>query len=402
MPLTRRSFCSAATAALLAPPPLFAQAPTTHPDVAALDRSRTLAEADAALAAVPTPLTSLPAARSPGAVHDFFSEAPEPVGRPGESPGSGARQEPFRAHADALLRLSLQVPALAAAAFLTAATEPSRSQKYAMHAAGHLRAWFVDAATAMSANLNFAELEPGTAKPRYQGILETTGLAEVAVAIPFLLPADAEQPVLTAAEQKQLRDWFASFLDWLTTSRLAALARDSKDHYGSSWLLQAASFARFTGNEALLTDLRHRFRSVTLRAQIRADGYFPHELSTPDPYRDSLFNLDLLAGAAHLLSTRFDSVWDYELQDGPGMRAAVARYVPYIADRNSWPYPADHSLFKQLPCRRPALLFAARAFDQPDYAALWRQLTPAVPPEPALLRAFPIRQPLLWVSRPRA
>ena len=110
-------------------------------------------------------------------------------------------------------------------------------------------------------------------------------------------------------------------------------------------------------------------------------------------------NLDLLAGACVLLSTRFDSLWDHELQDGPGMRAAISRHAPYIAAPRTWPYPSDKTHFHELPCRRPALLFAARAYSQPDYATLWRTLPPD-PVSPEILQSFPIRQPILWQTPP--
>ena len=83
------------------------------------------------------------------------------------------------------------------------------------------------------------------------------------------------------------------------------------------------------------------------------------------------------------------------------MRAAIARHAPYIAERSTWPYPADASHFAQLPARRPALVLAARAFNQAEYAALWTRLSPDQPTDRDLLLAFPIRQPLLWLAQPR-
>jgi hypothetical protein len=176
--------------------------------------------------------------------------------------------------------------------------------------------------------------------------------------------------------------------------------RSGKSHHGSSWLLQAAAIARLgeAADDRPLSALRHQYQSSTIRAQILADGTFPAELTTANPYRNSLFNLDMLSGVCLLLSTRFEKVWDYELQDGPGMRSAIARHYPYILNRNAWPYPADATDFTDLPIRPPSLLFAARAYDQPEYASLWK----ALPTDPKLFelqRTFPIRQPLLWVTR---
>lgn len=82
------------------------------------------------------------------------------------------------------------------------------------------------------------------------------------------------------------------------------------------------------------------------------------------------------------------------------MRVALARFFPYIERRSTWPYKADANHFSELPCRRPSLLFAARAYSRPEYADLWRSLTPE-PKDPVVLATFPIRQPLLWVSRQR-
>jgi hypothetical protein len=106
----------------------------------------------------------------------------------------------------------------------------------------------------------------------------------------------------------------------------------------------------------------------------------------------------MLAAICDLLSTRFESAWDYELQDGPGMRAAIARHFPFILNRGAWPYKADTTHFTDLPIRPPSLLFAARAYSRPEYADLWKTLPPD-PSIPELQRTFPIRQPLLWIAR---
>ena len=249
----------------------------------------------------------------------------------------------------------------------------------------------------MTPSMAYAQTIPPAKTGRPEGVVEAVHLAEVAQSIPFLANSEA----LSAADLAALQKWFATYLDWLNTSRLAGLARDQKNHHGTSWLLQAAACASLdTKDDRPLTVLRHQFKSATLRAQILADGTFPRELSTSDPYRNSLFNLDMLAAICLLLSTRFESVWTYELQDGPGMRSAIARHYPFILNRGAWPYPADATHFNDLPLRQPSLLFAARAYNRPEYADLWKTL----PPDPAiaeLQRTFPIRQPLLWVTRPR-
>lgn len=372
---------------------LHPSAGTSRPDVAAIDHDRILAAADRYLQQSPDPL-SAHRAPHPGVSQNEFVSGMDETPVPSTTAASQAPTEAFTAHRDALLQFTLAVPALAAAALITRASDAGRSERYAQHAVEHLRAWFIAPETRMLPSLEHAAVGNGSGG-HPEGIVETSGLAEVAEAIPFLERSEALSPKDLSA----LKVWFGDLLKWLTTSRLAGLARDRKDHVGSSWLLQCAAYARLLADDASLATLRHQFKTVTIRAQILGEGTFPHELSAPNPYRNSLFNLDLLAAACDLLSTRFENLWDFQLQDGPGLRVALARHAPYIENRGSWPYRADARLFNELPCRRPALLFAARAYQRPEYATLWRSLNPD-PASPAILQTFPIRQPILWVTRP--
>jgi hypothetical protein len=418
---TRRTFCCSAASLLLvgpafgaesaaiAQPPPSPPGTPTRPNVAAIDHDRVIAAATRYLTQSATPLTSLPCPFSPGTVHDYYSEAdPRPDAEPTEPP--------FTTHRDAVFQLGLAVPALAAAYFLTA------DERYAEHAVLHLRAWFVDPATRMTPSLEYGQVVPAAPSDhptlqnnsihavtgRFQGILETLPLVEIAQAIPFLSASSAFKP----ADLSAVRAWFAAYLDWLTAPedsgpRLPALARDQKDHHGTSWLLQASAYSSLAtpqgdvakAENSALGKLRHLYKTVTLRAQISALGTFPHELGSSTPYRDSLFNLDMMAGICQLLSTRFESIWNYQLEDGPGMRAAIAYHFPFIASRSTWPFRADAQHFNELPSRRATLLFAARAYERPEYATLWKSLPPD-PTAPDILRTIPIHQPLLWVRTP--
>lgn len=311
-------------------------APTTRPNIGQIDRERILRAAAVAV--------TLPTAR-------------EEVDQAG-----------FQAFCSS-------VPALAAATVIDAAN----AEKYAALAAPQLKAWFVDPATRLLSEPDYKG---------YQRFIDRAPLGEMCVALPFLR---IDEDLLT-----EVKDWFAKYLAYLTDNRTALLARDAKDRHASSWLLQATAAAKLTANEAVITDCRHRFKTSTIRAQINAEGLFPHELTTENPFRNSLFNLDLLGGTCQLLSTQFESVWEHELQDGPGMRTAVAKHAYYMKDRVKWPYPADVAHFNLLPYRRPALVFAGRAYGNAEYVTLWRSLNPD-PTILEMLQAFPIRQPVLWM-----
>ena len=411
--INRRLFCYGTASIVIKPAALLSQTSSgssTRPDVATIDHDRILSAATRYLELKPTPLTDLTSPRSPGSPHDYYSEAAR------ATDDNAPPAEPlFTAHRDALFQLGLTVPALAAAFTIT------NEARYVDQALRHLRAWFIEPATRMAPALNYAQvLTPGSTAPprlpgasapatgRYEGLVEALPLAEIAQAIPFL----AASPALTDSDIAALHKWFGDYLNWLTAeelagARLPALARDSRDHHGTSWMLQVCAFSTFAAPESsaprsetsALTQLRHRYRSTLLRAQLAANGTFPRELTSPNAFRDSLFNLDMLATVCQLLTTRFDSVWDYELQDGPGMRSAIAFHYPFIVDRKLWPYRADAQHFDELPGRRPSLLFCARAYQRPEYAETWKKLPPD-PPSLDVLRTIPLHQPLLWVRQP--
>ncbi|MCR5869681.1 alginate lyase family protein [Sphingomonas sp. J344] len=288
----------------------------------------------------------------------------------------------FDAHRQALIRLSLQVPALVAAWRLT------RDPRYARHAERHLDAWFVDAETRMAPHLDHAQAIIGINTGRGIGVIDTLHLVEVARAIAVL---DAG---LRLERGAAIHDWFRAYLGWLTTSKNGTDERDEKNNHGSCWALQAAEFARLVGDRQVRATVRDRFRTRLIPDQIAPNGRQPLELARTKPYSYSLFNLDVLAALAHIASDNGD-LWRFATPDGRSLAGALAFMAPHIADKAGWPYKADVEYFDALPVRQVALLFGGQALDRPDYLALWKRLNPD-PQVPEIIRNFPLRQPLLW------
>ena len=357
-----------------------------------LERPRVLAAARLALDEPPLTVTAFPAPRSAGGPHDFYSEGdywwPDParpdgpyVRRDGETnPGN------FVAHREAMRRLSRLVPALVAAYQITG------DERYAAQAVRHLHAWFVDEGTRMSPHMLYAQAIHGRATGRGIGIIDTIHLVEVARAIEVLEHAGYLRGEELAAE----KEWFRRYLEWITTHPYGLAERDNGNNHSTAWAVQAAEYARLTGDEARLAECRRFFREELL-AQIAPDGSFPLELARTKPYGYSLFNLDMLALAAEILSTPEEDLWRYATPDGRGVRGALEFMAPFIRDRASWPYPPDVMYFDDWPVRQPALLFGGLRLHQPAYLELWRSLEPD-PQVEEVVRNFPVRQPLLWVE----
>jgi hypothetical protein len=357
-------------------------------DLAAIERGRVLKAADRYLGEQPVTITSSSSPRSTGGKHDFFSEGdywwPDPKNPDGPYIQRDGETNPdnFVMHRRAMVRLSLIVPALAAAYKIT------KQRKYADRAGIHLRAWFIDEETAMNPDLQYAQAIKGRFTGRGTGIIDTLHLVEVARA--------AEQIDMAPKDLAGVKKWFSSYSEWMSTSKNGLDERNAANNHGTCWVTQIAAFAHLTGNRELTAYCVDRFKTVLIPNQQAPDGSFPQELRRTKPYGYSLFNLDALAIAAQTLSTPQDNLWTWKLPDGRGMAKAMEYMTPFIEDKKKWTKPPDVMHYDEWPVRQPCLLFAGLALGKPEYVKLWRKLD-ADPTGEEVLRNWPVRQPILWV-----
>lgn len=364
-------------------------------DLQVIDRARVLAAANRYLLEEPRTITSVHAVRSQGGAHDYFSEGdywwPNPKNPDGPYVRRDGMSNPgnFNDHRELLIRLSLQMPALTAAWVIT------RKKPYAQRAADHLRAWFVTPDTRMNPNLEYAQAIHGITPGRGTGIIDTLHLVEVVRAVSWIERSGA----LSAADANAVRQWFADYVHWMTSSKNGLEEGIAKNNHGTCWVAQVAEFARFTQDDAKIADCRERFRQVLVPNQIAPDGRLPLELARTKPYSYSLFDMDALALICQIASRPEDNLWTFTTPDGRGMRKTVDFMLPYIAEKSKWPFAHDVEYWDDLPNRQPSLLFAALAYHDDAYLNLWKRLRPD-PKTAEIVRNLPIRQPVLWVRDP--
>lgn len=368
-------------------------------DLRALEKPRVVHAAEAALPNAPRTLTSVRNPRSAGGPHDFSSEGdywwpdPKKPGGPYIRRDGLTNPDNFTAHRSLMFALARDVGALTAAYDLTG------DERFAAAAVRHLRVWFVDPATRMNPNLLYAQSISGVATGRGIGIIDTLHLAEVALGVEALRGSAS----LTAADDAALTGWFRDYLHWMRTHPYGLDEMRQENNHGTCWVLQAACFARLTRDQAVLAECRERFKTVLL-AQMDADGSYPRELARTKPYGYAIFNLDVMAATAVVLSTSGEDLMRYALPDGRSMLRAVAWLAPYLADKAKWPKAPDVMYWNDWPIRQPALLFGALAGGQAEgpatsaveWLALWQKLPPDSAVE-EVQRNFPIRYPTLWL-----
>ena len=368
-----------------------ASAQQSNFDVAGIDRARVLKAANQYLKEQPITITASSSPRSTGGIHDFFSEGdywwPDPANPDGPYIQRDGMTNPnnFVDHRRYLMRLSVQVPALAAAWRLT------KDERYAKHAVKHLRAWFIDEKTRMNPSLQFAQAIHGRFTGRGTGIIDTIHLVEVSRAVEILKDSSS----LNTNDLGGVVQWFIDYLQWMTTSKNGIDEREAKNNHGTCWVMQVAAFAELVGNRELTEYCRSRFKTVLVPNQIAVNGSFPEELRRTKPYGYSLFNLDAMATICELLSTPNDNMWTFTTSDGRGIGKAVEYMYPFIKNKKSWPLKPDVMYDSEWPMRHTSLLFAGRALRRPEYLELWKTL-PADSKVEEVIRNFFIRQPVLW------
>ena len=366
---------------------------TCRPDLETLDRERIINRADACLKKPPVHITDKIAPMGEGGPHDYYSNGdywwPNPdtpdglpyVRRDGES-----NPDAFYHHRRILREMRTAVATLAAAYRLTCRAS------YAEQAVRFLAAFFLDDATRMTPHLLYAQAIPGVCSGRGIGIIDTLHIVEVPVAIAALRGSAALTPDILCG----LKRWFAAYLAWMTTHPYGVKEMEAHNNHGVAWAVQAALFARFTGNGKIADLCRDRYKTAFLPKQMAKDGSFPAELARTKPYGYAIFQLDMMAMLCHILSTPEHNLWTYELADRRGIEKAMAFLYPYLEDKSHWPYPPDVEHFDAWPVRQPALLFAGCALEKQNYLDLWQRLDPD-PADDEIRRNLAVRQPLLWM-----
>ncbi len=391
--LTRRDFCYQAAACVTS----FAFAEVAKAEngyalVARTDKARIIEAATQYLSLQPRTITSYPSSRSPGGLHDYFSQAdyfwPNPRDPGGKYINRDGQSNPdnFNDHRKAMIALSIQMPALTAAWVLTG------DRRYGQLSGDHLRAWFIDPDTRMNPNLEYSQGVHGVSTGRSYGIIDTLHLVEVARAASIVSSA-----VLTVTEQQALQDWFRAYLHWMKTSEKGIAERNTVNNHAVCWAVQAAEYARLIDDQETREGVRTQYKTLFVPGQMALDGSFPKELARTKPYSYSIFNFDMMATLCQSLQGDGPSLYSFVLPDGRGICKAAAFLYPYLQDKGAWPYKQDVEHFASLPVRSPGLLFTGLACHHKDYLQLWTKLNPD-PTDPEIIRNFPIRQPLLWVN----
>jgi hypothetical protein len=303
------------------------------------------AKAPAALTAPITTVTEKPRPSPGGDVHNYVSYAryywPDPT-KPDGLPfvshdGKHNHEQVAKGDRNRIDKFADAVSALAAA------WRVHHDEAAARRAGEWLRAWYVDPATRMNPNLEYAQVRLGHENNHGSpaGMLDTRAFAQV---IDSLLVLE-DSPALTPTERTAVKEWFTQYLKWFTSAKTALAEHDAKNNHGSWYLAQVIPMARFVGRDDLARQLCEEDKA-RIAAQIMPDGSQPEETRRVDGLGYSRFNLEAQAVVARHARALGIDLWNYTAPNGASLRKALEFLTPYNLAPEKWPTSQNEKLPK--------------------------------------------------------
>lgn len=307
-----------------------------------------------------------------GDKHDYLSLAPYFWPNPATSNGlpytrrdgqryPGAYEDTDR---KALGDMADQVETLALAHYFTG------SEPYAEHAARLIRAWFLDSATRMNPNFEFAQAVRGVNTGRGIGLIEARAFTHVADAAGLL----AGSKSWAAADERALRKWFEAFLKWMRESRLGRDEAAAKNNHGTFYDLQVAVYALYVDKPETAREVLRSVGPHRVSSQVEPDGRQPLELERTKAWSYSIANLSGLMTLADLAGRCGVDLWHYETPDGRSICRALDYLVPFSLGGKAWPFEQIGGFSPE--ALYPLLREAARCRPEREYISLLAKIPP--------------------------
>jgi hypothetical protein len=220
--------------------------------------------------------------------------------------------------------------------------------QYAQRAELDARTWFLDPATRMNPNLNFAQGIPCSTSGRQEGIIESSEL--ITQVLDGLAVLDSGAPGWTTADQSGMHTWLTQFLSWMRTSSLGKQETAATNNHGSWKDLQDSAIALYVGQTSLATSIARGAETKRIATQIKSNGSQPLELARTRPWHYSNFNATALCRLAETGRHAGVNLWSFTASKGGSLAKAVDFLIPAAEHGSSaWSFhdidqPLDQSL----------------------------------------------------------
>ncbi len=212
----------------------------------------------------------------------------------------------------------------------------SGDERYAAKATELLEVWFLDPATRMNPNFEYAQITPGHNgnKGRCYGVIDGYSFIEMLDGVVLLKGSKSWTP----KKDSQLKKWMGKMLEWMQTSLQGKEESNQKNNHSVAFDAQAIAIAMYADKPEVARQIINDFPTKRMFKQIDPDGKQPHEMGRTLSYHYSHYNLTHFIDIflmAQKLGLKIDSMTDAE---GRSFYKALDFMASYFGkDQSEWP-----------------------------------------------------------------
>jgi hypothetical protein len=210
----------------------------------------------------------------------------------------------------------------------------SEDEKYAQKASELLSVWFIDTATKMNPNLNFAQMVKGINNGRGTGIIDTRHFVYAIDGIKLIENSKYWDKYKSTTTKK----WFSDFLNWMLHSENGVEELQTKNNHGVWFDAQALGIALYVDSIKLAGEIIKRSLN-RLDQQSNEAHLFPLELERTNSLHYSCFNLLAFSVIAQLAENIGMNYWEIETLHHHSLHKAYDAILPYLNNEKKWTYP---------------------------------------------------------------
>jgi hypothetical protein len=207
----------------------------------------------------------------------------------------------------------------------------SGDEVYAEHAAKLLRVWFLDPATKMNPNLNYAQAMKGSNEGRGAGLIDSRHFIKLIDGIGLINTSKYWKK----QDQQGMKQWFAQFLNWVQTSPNGIDEMDAPNNHGAWYDAQRLSIALFVDSIGLAKKIIANAKN-RLDMQMDADGKFPKEMERTIALHYSVFVMDAFLLIAQMAEKVDVDLWNYQSPSGKSLKKGYEFLKPFLTKEKEW------------------------------------------------------------------
>ncbi|MBS1497185.1 MAG: alginate lyase family protein [Bacteroidetes bacterium] len=202
---------------------------------------------------------------------------------------------------------------------------------YAQHAATLIKVWFINPATKMNPNLNYAQAIKGVNEGRGAGLIDARHFIKVIDAIGLM----QDSKYWTKKNQTEMKIWFASFLQWMQTSKNGKSELHADNNHGVWYDALRLAIALYTNNNSAAKDIINNAKN-RLDMQLDDAGSFPKEMERTISLHYTCFVLQAFFNIAEMAGKLDVDFWNYTSPGGKSLKKAFDALSPYLLGNKNW------------------------------------------------------------------